>query len=183
MTGVYCTACGENMSTTVMRCPRCGKPNDSYRATTYPVPATVGGIGTPVAPVWPVPASPKMAFGDAVQSFFRNYAVFSGRARRGEYWFVQLFLFTVYLGVAVINFFLDEELLALTTAVYVLWVIVILVPSLALTSRRLHDTDTSFGYYFLILIPVVGAILVLVKLATDSTPGPNRFGTTEKYPH
>jgi uncharacterized membrane protein YhaH (DUF805 family) len=46
---------------------------------------------------------------------------------------------------------------------------------------RLHDADTSFGYYFIVLIPLVGIVLLIVKLAEEGTPGTNRFGESPKY--
>ena len=122
-----------------------------------------------------------MSFSDAIKSYFKNYANFNGRARRSELWFASL-------GVGVISFVLSMFASAidgsgnvgLFTVVYYLWSVAIFIPSLAVTVRRLHDVNKSGGYYFMILIPIVGAILLLVELVRDSQPGPNRFGNPVK---
>ena len=57
----------------------------------------------------------------------------------------------------------------------------LLLPSLAVTARRLHDTDRSAWWILIALIPLIGAIVLLVFLVQDGTPGPNRFGPSPKY--
>jgi uncharacterized membrane protein YhaH (DUF805 family) len=126
-----------------------------------------------------------MSFGSAIQSFFKNYANFKGRARRSEFWFAVLF---VGLVGAVISFVFPPQITdlgngmitAVPSMVSSLWSLAVLIPGLAVVWRRLHDVNLSGGYYFMILIPLVGAILVLIKFATEGTPGPNRFGDPVK---
>jgi uncharacterized membrane protein YhaH (DUF805 family) len=121
-----------------------------------------------------------MSFSDAIKSFFANYANFSGRARRSEYWFASLFAFIVNLPLVVLSSIADQGQVGIFTLMQLGWTVAIIVPSLAVASRRLHDTGKSFGYYFLILIPLVGAILVLIELLKDSAPGPNKYGNPVK---
>jgi len=111
----------------------------------------------------------------------KKYAVFGGRARRKEYWMFLLFniIFTI---VAVI---LDN---VLGTAIenlgyglfYILYGLAVLLPALAVTVRRLHDTGKSGWWIFISLIPLIGAIWLLVLLATDSQPGKNQYGPNPK---
>jgi uncharacterized membrane protein YhaH (DUF805 family) len=121
-----------------------------------------------------------MNFSDAINSFFRNYANFNGRARRSEYWFSQLFVFIVGLPLAVMSAIVDQGEIGLVTLMQYGWTIAVFIPGLAAVSRRLHDTGKSFGYYFLILIPLVGVILVLIELLKDGTPAPNKYGDPVK---
>ena len=162
-----------------MACPECGHPNS---AAPGPTPSSVGfaarGLLGPVLTV----SSPPMQFGDAIRSFFQNYAVFSGRARRSEYWFAQLFIVLIGAPISILDAIVNPgEEFGFFTAIGLLWSLAVFIPSLAIASRRLHDADTSFGYYFIVLIPLVGIILLIVKLAEDGTPGTNRFGESPKY--
>lgn len=129
-----------------------------------------------------------MSFTEAISSVFHNYAKFDGRARRSEYWYWTLF-------VMIINAVL-YGLTAVTTAnsssggsssgfsfvsvISMIWSLAILVPGLAVCWRRLHDIGKSGAYYFIILIPLVGPILMLVWFATDSEPGTNQYGPNPK---
>ena len=104
----------------------------------------------------------------------KKYAVFTGRARRKEYWMFFLFniIATIILGIiaGVIH----------TKVLSVLYDLALIVPSVAVTVRRLHDTDRS-GWWILIgLIPLVGTIILIVFEATDSQPGENKYGPNPK---
>ena len=111
----------------------------------------------------------------------KKYAVFSGRSRRSEYWYFTLFYLIFYLGLAVVDGALGtfdaRSGIGLCTAV---WALAMLLPSLAVSVRRLHDTDRR-GWWLLIgVIPLLGAIALIVFLAQDSEPGTNRFGPNPK---
>lgn len=110
----------------------------------------------------------------------KKYAVFSGRARRKEYW--MFFLFNIIF--AVIASILDgiigtrgESGIGMIHALYSLFV---LVPGLAVTVRRLHDTDKSGWWIFIVLIPVIGAIWLLILMMMDGTTGENKYGPNPK---
>jgi uncharacterized membrane protein YhaH (DUF805 family) len=118
-----------------------------------------------------------MKFDEAIKSGFENYAKFSGRARRSEYWFFALFNFLVLLGAQVV----DGILFGITTGLfYFVAALGLFIPSLAVAWRRLHDIGKSGGYFFIILIPIVGVILLIVWLATDSQPAKNQYGPKVK---
>ena len=102
----------------------------------------------------------------------RQYAVFKGRARRKEYWFFILFNLIASRVLTVVDYMtgsLDPELgMGLLSGLYSL---AVLIPSLAVTVRRLHDTDHT-GWWLLIgLIPLLGAIVLLIFMLQDSKPG------------
>lgn len=118
-----------------------------------------------------------MGFGEAVQSVFSKYATFSGRARRSEYWYFVLLQVIV---TAVLNGLYSATESVAFSAILVLFDLALLVPSLAVCWRRLHDIGKSGGYYFFILIPLVGWILLLVWMCQDSQPGANQYGPNPK---
>jgi uncharacterized membrane protein YhaH (DUF805 family) len=111
----------------------------------------------------------------------RKYAVFEGRARRMEYWMFVLIncLIVVVLSVVdtVVGLFSLGNSIGALTGLY--W-LVVLVPSVAVTVRRLHDTDRSGWWALLALLPVLGTIVLFVFCVLDGTPGPNRFGENPK---
>lgn len=121
-----------------------------------------------------------MNFSDAIKSYFGNYAEFKGRARRSEYWYSYLFVFLVNLPLVVFSSVVDQGEIGFFTLLQFAWSVATFVPSLAVASRRMHDTGKSFGYFFLILIPLVGWILVLIELLKDGFPGPNKYGEPVK---
>lgn len=110
-----------------------------------------------------------------------KYAVFSGRSRRKEYWYFVLFnaiiTFVLVILAGILNSVLHTQVFGFLNPLYSL---AVLIPSIAVTVRRLHDTDRS-GWWILIgLIPLVGAIVLLVFTVQDSTPGDNQYGANPK---
>ena len=111
-----------------------------------------------------------MTFGEAIRSCYSNYATFSGRAPRSEYWFFTLYhSLIVLVCMAGFPFGLGYSLLALSFLANFL-------PSLSVLVRRLHDTGRSGWWYWIVLVPLVGPILVLVWLCTRGTFGGNGYG-------
>lgn len=111
----------------------------------------------------------------------RKYATFTGRSRRKEYWFFQLF---VVIG-SVVLILLDETFGWLDTdtgfgPLSFVFGLAMLLPNLAVAVRRLHDTDRSGWWLLLSLIPIIGGLVLLVFFILDSTPGTNRFGENPK---
>jgi uncharacterized membrane protein YhaH (DUF805 family) len=127
-----------------------------------------------------------MGFSEAIQSFFTNYVKFTGRARRSEYWFVTLFLLLTTLGATVIDAAvfsgdLDDFLLDGGWGVFgVLWSLAVLLPSIAVLVRRLHDSGKSAWWLLIILVPFAGVIVLFVFTLLDSTPGENAHGPSPK---
>ncbi|WP_454256564.1 DUF805 domain-containing protein [Pseudomonas sp. Marseille-Q8238] len=111
----------------------------------------------------------------------KQYAVFSGRARRKEYWMFVLFNLIVSVVLSfvdgVVGTFSVEAGIGLLSGIYAL---AVLIPSLAVAVRRLHDTNRSGWWLLIALVPLVGGIVLLVFLVLDSTPGDNRFGANPK---
>ncbi|MEU8528772.1 MULTISPECIES: DUF805 domain-containing protein [Streptomyces] len=105
----------------------------------------------------------------------KKYAVFSGRARRKEYWMYFL------LNMIVAAVLLGIDLAAGTNGIlYGLYLLGTLVPSLAVAVRRLHDTGRS-GWMILVgIIPLVGGIILLVFLASEGKPENNAYGVNPK---
>lgn len=110
----------------------------------------------------------------------KRYAQFSGRASRSEFWWFQLFIVIVSIPLYVLGFiagYTESQVLALaSTGLSVLVWLAIVVPTIAVTVRRLHDTDRSGWWYLLMLVPIVSVVL-LVFLVLPGTPGDNRFGS------
>ena len=119
---------------------------------------------------------------------FENYANFSGRARRSEYWYYTLcnviISFVMYILVIIsVAIGSDGEspgiLFYLIYGILMLYALATFIPSLAVVVRRLHDTGKSGWYYLIGLIPLVGAIL-LIFFIMDSQPGSNQWGPNPK---
>ena len=127
-----------------------------------------------------------MGFGEAVRSFWSHYATFSGRSRRSEYWYVQLFLVLTNLAVAVIDLVLmdgDVERFIANGGggiVGLVWILVTIVPALAVLVRRLHDTGKSGWWALVGFVPIVGGIILLVFTVRDSHAHDNNYGPSPK---
>lgn len=120
----------------------------------------------------------------------RQYAEFSGRARRKEYWMFTLVHWVVVFGVVLVFFGLEwatgsEALVNVGVGVMLVYLLATFVPVLALTSRRLHDTGRS-GWWqvigFIPLVSIIGAPVLLVFCALDGTRGLNAHGLDPKVP-
>ncbi|MFM7195361.1 MAG: DUF805 domain-containing protein [Bacteroidota bacterium] len=110
-----------------------------------------------------------------------NYAVFTGRARRSEFWMFLLFNLIFAVVATILDNILGTTIDPLPYGlIYLLYVLAVFIPGLAVTVRRLHDVGKSGWMYFIVLIPLVGAIWLLVLLATDSNPGENKYGANPK---
>lgn len=112
---------------------------------------------------------------------FRKYATFSGRARRKEYWYFALFNLIVSIVLTIVDRVIGSSAgggsFGLLGGIYSL---AILIPSIAVQIRRLHDTNRSGWWIFIGLIPLIGTIVFIVFMVQDSNPGENRFGPNPK---
>jgi uncharacterized membrane protein YhaH (DUF805 family) len=108
-----------------------------------------------------------------------NYANFSGRARRSEYWYFLLcnLLIAIVLGT------LAALLGTIGMVLYIAYALAVIIPSLAVVVRRLHDVGKSGWFYFICLIPVIGSIWLLVLFCTEGDVGPNQYGEDPKRPY
>jgi uncharacterized membrane protein YhaH (DUF805 family) len=115
-----------------------------------------------------------MNFTQAITSGFQNYVNFSGRAVRSEFWYWVLFAIIVSVVAKLIDLalFSSSDLSPISALVG----LALFLPGLAITVRRLHDGDRSGWWILLNLIPLIGAIVLIVWYCTRGTIGPNRFG-------
>ena len=111
----------------------------------------------------------------------QHYADFNGRARRSEYWYFVLFNFIVSILIG-LSLGVIAGLLNVPALVYLayLWSLAVFIPSLAVSVRRLHDIGRSGWWLLLSLIPLVGAIILIIWHCTDSQPGANQYGPNPK---
>jgi uncharacterized membrane protein YhaH (DUF805 family) len=111
----------------------------------------------------------------------KKYAVFNGRARRKEYWYFFLFnmLISIVLGIVdvMVGSFDPEAGIGLLGGVYML---AVLIPGIAVTVRRLHDTGRTGWWFLIVFVPLIGAIVLLIFMVLDSEAGDNEYGQNPK---
>ncbi len=122
----------------------------------------------------------------------RKYADFSGRARRAEYWQFAFFILASLLAVGALTMAMPggadmlegnappSLLFSLFMLIVGIGMLGVFVPGLAVTVRRLHDTNRSGWWILIRLIPFLGDLVIFVFLVLDGTAGPNRFGADPK---
>lgn len=110
-----------------------------------------------------------MTFGEAITDGFSKYATFSGRSSRSAYWWWILFYVLILVGASIIDAAVNSQVFG-----GLIW-LAFIVPNLAVLVRRLHDTDRTGWWVLIGLIPLVGAIILIVFACTDSG-SPNRYG-------
>ena len=128
------------------------------------------------APVHVSPDRPaEMSFSEAIGSCFRKYAVFSGRAGRTEYWawFVLVLPLNLIAALEVTGALRLPGTVRLLVAILL---VALFLPSLSVFVRRLHDTNRSGWFWFLVLIPVAGPVILIVFLLGQGDPGTNLYG-------
>lgn len=139
-------------------------------------PRPVSGISAAAADK----ASPWYWFVRALQGF----SDFDARARGKEYWYFQLINYALaFIACMACALFFSE---GVANGVYAAWMLVTLLPSLAVSCRRLHDTGRSAWWLWLWVIPLAGSLILLFWLAGESEPGANAYGPnpkTDPHPH
>ena len=164
-----------------------------YGVAAYPYPGgkTVGDPGNLDLPWYGI------GFGAAIKRVFQKYARFDGRASRGEYWWFVLFQSIIGLVLLIPGYglFIASAISTSTTSanggsdspgagavvgailfgIWGLFWLASIVPSIAVTVRRLHDANFSGFFYLLVLIPSIGGIIVLVLTVMDTNPLGTRF--------
>jgi uncharacterized membrane protein YhaH (DUF805 family) len=115
-----------------------------------------------------------------------DYATFSGRARRSEFWYFALFnMFFAVVAMGIDNILgttlkMGYEVSLPYGYIYLIYVLAVFIPGLAVSVRRLHDVGKSGWMYFIVLIPIIGVIWLLVLFFTDSQDGSNKWGENPK---
>ena len=184
---MFCQKCGTQVGESNF-CPNCGAAVNNAQSV-QPVVQPVKSVGL---------------FG-AYILMFKNYANFSGRSRRSEYWlaslanFLLVLIASVIFGVVILGEieeiidllefkdafnipikFSDFGSLGIYAVVMIVYALIMFIPSLSLQVRRLHDTGKSGWLLLLSFIPTLGAIIIFVFTVLDSTPGANKYGPNPK---
>ena len=134
------------------------------------------------------------SFAQAIKRLFTKYAVFSGRASRSEFWWATLFVFLVALVIWLPGIIIGAATgtptvspttgrstitpgpaFAIFAGLGILFYLAILVPSIAVTVRRLHDANFSGAFYLLVFVPWIGSLILLVLAILESKPEGARF--------
>lgn len=120
----------------------------------------------------------------AYKNMFMNYAEYNGRASRSEFWLAYLMNMLVVCAAYVIVGAMQAEkilwLSALMSGLISLYSLATIVPFMCLSIRRLHDVGKSGWFYLICLIPVIGAIVLIVFFSLDSNVGDNLYGSNPK---
>ena len=128
-------------------------------------------------------ANRQVSFGEALPLFFKNYANFQGRSSRGAYWWLILINILIGFGLGVIDGLVFTDMVLSTGGFGILggvYSLATLIPGLALSFRRLHDVDKTAWWLLLALIPLIGAIVLIIFTVQEGTSGTNKFGPDEE---
>ena len=121
-----------------------------------------------------------MDFQTSIKTCFNKYAFFSGRASRSEFWFFVLFgiiggTIAVIIDVMILGYPTEES-----GPINLIFSVALIVPSISVTTRRLHDINQS-GWFQLLWITIIGGILLVIWYATEGEKQKNRFGPPIKF--
>jgi uncharacterized membrane protein YhaH (DUF805 family) len=117
---------------------------------------------------YPIKGTEAMSFGEAIQTVFRKYAEFTGRATRAEFWWWALFNVLVVGALNLFNVIPIGENAYLGSLLAGVWSFAVLLPNLAVAVRRLRDAGYGWGNLFFILVPIAG-IFVLIAFWAQPT--------------
>lgn len=164
-----CRHCGRPLVSNTGYCQLCGARCDGST-----------GIGSPFSE--PTAADRMTYERPNLFTALKHYGDFNGRASRSEYWLFVLLLVLVNFVFQLVSTFMvfPPRLFWVLSAAETIWALAVLIPGWAVTVRRLHDSDHSAWWLLLGLVPLVGWIVMLVLMLTDSSYGPNRWGYNPK---
>lgn len=111
-----------------------------------------------------------MGFGEAVSTCFKKSVVWEGRASRAEFWWFELAQALIIIAALIIDQIIG------TMFIYIIAAIALILPSIAVLVRRLHDTDRTGWWYWIQLLPLIGLIVILVFTLTGGDEGDNKYG-------
>ncbi|MGL6197016.1 MAG: DUF805 domain-containing protein [Thermoguttaceae bacterium] len=200
-TGLFCAACGNAVVHTATICPRCGSPIQKLAQQQYQ--------GAQFAP-HVYPQTPNAGFfAEYFDVLKKKYADFNGRARRSEYWKFTIsngvisfcilcllpllgLMFMFFVGMILRAMQVSYEtfntiVTIINLPMFIFWILIIvifnlyiIIPTIAVTARRLHDIGQS-GWLQLITFVPFGGLILFVLLILDSKPGANQYGPNPKY--
>lgn len=116
-----------------------------------------------------------MGFGESIGNCFSNYATFSGRAPRSEYWWFTLFAVLLNIVATVLDMVVIDSPQGFGVFSIVL-VLAMFLPSLSVGVRRLHDVERSGHWYWIVFVPLIGSIVLFVFFLSGGTRGDNKYG-------
>ena len=121
-----------------------------------------------------------MDFQTSIRTCLNKYAVFSGRASRSEFWFFVLFcilggIIAAIIDTMILGYPFEEE-----GPINLIFSVALIIPSISVTARRLHDINRS-GWWQLLWFTIIGGILLIIWHATDGEKKKNRFGPPIKF--
>ena len=121
-----------------------------------------------------------MNFQTSIKTCFNKFAVFSGRASRSEFWFFVLFGFlggiiAIIIDVMILGYPYEEN-----GPINLIFSVALIIPSIAVAARRLHDINKS-GWWQLLWITIIGGILLIIWHATEGEKKKNKFGPPIKF--
>lgn len=190
---MFCSRCGKENPNSNHFCSSCGQPLPTHDPDPTPPPIPQYQAPTPnPAYLQPVPA--ESAFSLYI-GCFKKYAQFQGRARRSEFWYFCLFHYLVSLALMlpVIFGIIRSSARSIGNPIFiillVIYIVASIIPSLAVLSRRLHDTGRSGKWVILFVIfgaiPLINLVVIIVQFVftvQDSQPKTNQYGPSLKYP-
>ncbi|QGQ27077.1 DUF805 domain-containing protein [Gimesia benthica] len=110
----------------------------------------------------------------------KKYAEFSGRARRKEYWMFALMNFLISILISIVGAVIGDTDGLIAVSLSGVYALFIFIPSLAVTVRRLHDTNKSGWWILISLVPLIGGLVLLIFMVIDSDPNENAYGPNPK---
>lgn len=165
---MFCGKCGASVENTQVFCVSCGFQLNTQSSAT----ASSTVLPPPLNANMSIANAPKpMGLIETIKFSYKNYARFSGRASRSEYWYWYLFTFGGFIPLGLIVS--GSTFSSLLSVVFLLSTIV---PGWARGTRRLHDINKSGAFLFLGLIPLVGFVLLIVFFCTRGDDVANRYG-------
>ena len=124
-----------------------------------------------------------MSFGDSIKTVFSKFVDFSGRASRSEFWWFTLFSSCASIVLGVFDGFILviadvplDSVLWMLSPMSTLFSLIVILPSLGVAVRRLHDSGKSGWSIFIVLVPCVGIILYFIWLIQEGEPHDNMYG-------
>lgn len=184
---MFCRFCGQEIDNDTEFCPKCGRKQKDTLSDRFE--ETVHDFTKQIQPkIDEAGRAPRFSFRWALYTVLkRKYSDFSGRACRSEYWWFILFVNLLYIGLSIIGGVLTVITgmigAYLMIGLFIISLVGLLVPSIAVTVRRMHDLNVSGWWLILFLvlsvIPLVNNLMVIgyiVFFCLKGTPGPNKFG-------
>lgn len=110
----------------------------------------------------------------------KKYAEFSGRARRKEYWMFALMNFLISVLISIVGAVIGDTNGMIAVSLSGVYALFIFIPGLAVTVRRLHDTNKSGWWILITFVPLIGGLVLLIFMIMDSDPNTNAYGANPK---